>query len=206
MLNYNLVQLVGPKHRDLKVKSPEKYSFKPRQLLSDILDIYIHLCPPNRNEFVAAVARDGRSYSAQHFKKAIEILTNHRIKRPDEIDKLSGLVSRFESVLAQDKIEEEELGEVPEWCLDPLMFTIMEDPVILPSSKQIVDRSTITSHLLSDATDPFNRAPLTIDMVTEGTMYTVYKFNTVIIKINNLAPEIKQRIEEWRKSRKHGRN
>lgn len=50
-------------------------------------------------------------------------------------------------------------------CLDPLMYTLMRDPVTLPSSRAIVDRSTIKSHLLSDAKDPFNRVPLTFEEV-----------------------------------------
>ncbi|KAH0586207.1 hypothetical protein H2248_007463 [Termitomyces sp. 'cryptogamus'] len=41
----------------------------------------------------------------------------------------------------------------------------MRDPVRLPSSKTVVDRSTIKSHLLSDPTDPFNRSPLKIEDV-----------------------------------------
>ena len=45
------------------------------------------------------------------------------------------------------------------------MATLMEDPVILPSSKVTVDRATIKVHLLSDAKDPFNRSPLGIDDV-----------------------------------------
>lgn len=44
----------------------------------------------------------------------------------------------------------------------------MKDPVILPTSKTSVDRSTIRSHLLSDSTDPFNRAPLKIEEVVPG--------------------------------------
>ena len=51
---------------------------------------------------------------------------------------------------------------------DPLMYTIMRDPVILPSSKTTIDRSTIKSHLLSDPKDPFNRAPLKIEDVEPG--------------------------------------
>lgn len=35
----------------------------------------------------------------------------------------------------------------------------MRDPVILPTSKTVMDRSTIKQHYLSDATDPFNRQP-----------------------------------------------
>lgn len=48
------------------------------------------------------------------------------------------------------------------------MFTIMRDPVTLPSSRVIIDRSTIKSHLLSDTKDPFNRAPLAIEDVIPG--------------------------------------
>lgn len=42
------------------------------------------------------------------------------------------------------------------------------DPVILPSSKTTIDRSTIKSHLLSDPTDPFNRVPLKIEECLPG--------------------------------------
>ena len=48
------------------------------------------------------------------------------------------------------------------------MFTLMEDPVILPVSRTSIDRSTIRSHLLSDPNDPFNRAPLKIEDVIPG--------------------------------------
>jgi len=41
----------------------------------------------------------------------------------------------------------------------------MSNPVLLPTSGVIVDRSTIETHLLSDTVDPFNRKPLSIDMV-----------------------------------------
>jgi ubiquitin conjugation factor E4 B len=50
-------------------------------------------------------------------------------------------------------MEEEELGDVPEDFLDPLLFTLMEEPVRLPSGVT-VDLSTIRSHLLSDQHDP----------------------------------------------------
>jgi hypothetical protein len=45
----------------------------------------------------------------------------------------------------------------PDEFVDSLMSTLMEDPVILPKSRAVVDRSTITRILLSDALDPFNR-------------------------------------------------
>lgn len=45
----------------------------------------------------------------------------------------------------------------------------MDDPVILPASKTVIDRATIRSHLLSDSTDPFNRSPLKIEDVIPDT-------------------------------------
>jgi len=66
---------------------------------------------------------------------------------------------------AQYKEEQELLADAPEEYLDPIISTLMTDPVVLPSSKVTVDRSTIARHLLSDQTDPFNREPLTMDKV-----------------------------------------
>jgi ubiquitin conjugation factor E4 B len=77
----------------------------------------------------------------------------------------------------------------------------MLDPVMLPSSRQIIDRATIARHLLryettsfirdffrryfyhSDQSDPFNRNPLRMQDVIP-------------------QPELKQTIEEWKASRR----
>lgn len=45
--------------------------------------------------------------------------------------------------------EDEELyKEAPEEFFDAFISTFMQDPVILPSSRQVVDRSTIARHLM----------------------------------------------------------
>jgi hypothetical protein len=36
MLNYFLFQLVGPQRKALRVKEPEKYEFRPKELLSQV--------------------------------------------------------------------------------------------------------------------------------------------------------------------------
>lgn len=84
---------------------------------------------------------------------------------------------------AADDAEEEDLDDPPDEFLDPVLAHLMSDPVILPSSRAIVDRSTIRSHLLSDPTDPFNRAPLKVDEVIPDTA-------------------LKERIEAWKAERK----
>jgi|EP01046_Picozoa_sp_COSAG06_P058092 ubiquitin conjugation factor E4 B len=40
-----------------------------------------------------------------------------------------------------------------------------QNPVILPESNVTMDRDIIARHLLSDASDPFNRSKLTLDML-----------------------------------------
>ena len=69
-------------------------------------------------------------------------------------------------------------GDIPEEFLDPIQYTLMRDPVILATSGNTLDRTTITRHLLSDAKDPFNRMPLTVDQLTPNT-------------------QLKQRIDQW---------
>jgi len=54
------------------------------------------------------------------------------------------------------------------------MYTLMEDPVTLPSSRVTIDRSTIQSHLLSDPSDPFNRAPLKIEDVIPSKFLSLF--------------------------------
>ena len=48
----------------------------------------------------------------------------------------------------QHLAEDAALKDAPAEFLDPLMGTVMKDPVLLPSSGNIVDRSTIARHLL----------------------------------------------------------
>ncbi|KAI0632350.1 ubiquitin conjugation factor E4 [Trametes polyzona] len=162
MLDYNLDALVGPRCQDLKVSNPEKYKFNPRQLLSDILQVYLNLS--DQGEFARAVAADERSYRKELFEQAASIARRKMLKSSDEIEKLGLFVLKVEETKATLQAEED-LGEIPDEFLDPLMYTLMRDPVTLPSSRAVVDRATIKSHLLSDTKDPFNRMPLSLEDV-----------------------------------------
>lgn len=58
-------------------------------------------------------------------------------------------------------------GSVPDEFMDPIMMTPMSDPVVLPDSKAVIDRSTAIRHLLSSPTDPFTRTPLSLEDLQE---------------------------------------
>ncbi|KGQ00890.1 hypothetical protein PAAG_12433 [Paracoccidioides lutzii Pb01] len=167
MLDYNLDAMVGPKSANLRVDNLAEYGFNPRALLSEIIDVYLNLM--DKENFIIAVARDGRSYKPSNFEKAAEILRKWALKPQEDLAKWERLQVKFKAAKEADEQAEEDLGEIPDEFLDPLIYTLMEDPVILPNSRVSIDRSTIRSHLLSDPNDPFNRAPLKIEDVIPDT-------------------------------------
>lgn len=169
MLDYNLDAMVGPKSSNLKVDGLQSYGFNPRALLAELVSVYLNL--RDKPNFVLAVARDGRSYKPSVFEKAQTILARFVLKSPDELSKFGKLMKDIAQAKAEDEEAEQDLGEIPDEFLDPLMFTLMEDPVVLPTSRITVDKSTIRSHLLSDPNDPFNRVPLKIEEVFESTFF-----------------------------------
>ncbi|XP_078498394.1 ubiquitin conjugation factor E4 B isoform X2 [Lissotriton helveticus] len=161
MLNFNLQQLCGPKCRDLKVENPEKYGFEPKKLLDQLTDIYLHLdCP----RFAKAIADDQRSYSKALFEEVISKMRKAGIKSTIAIEKFKLLSDKVEEIVAKNARAEIDYSDAPDEFRDPLMDTLMSEPVRLPSGT-IMDRSIILRHLLNSSTDPFNRQTLTESML-----------------------------------------
>jgi len=111
MLDYNLDALAGPKCQNLVVKDPEKLKFSPKALLSDILQIFLNLS--DQEDFVKAVAGDGRSYRKELFERASSIAKDKALKSSSDLETLSLFVAKVEVAKAALK-EEDEIGEIPE--------------------------------------------------------------------------------------------
>lgn len=181
MLNYFLKTLTGPDRKSFKVSNLDKYSFKPGEVVQKISKIYINL--RDSKTFIKAISAEQRSYSPELFSWAENVLV--KVSRADlatSLAEVRHLVRDTRHTLAE---EEELLADCPDKFLCPIMSVIMTDPVMLPSSKQIVDRTTIARHLLSDQTDPFNRAPLTMDMLEP-------------------QDELRQSVHQWMEQKKSG--
>ncbi|XP_040286717.1 ubiquitin conjugation factor E4 B isoform X1 [Bufo bufo] len=174
MLNFNLQQLCGPKCRDLKVENPEKYGFEPKKLLDQLTDIYLHL---DCARFAKAIADDQRSYSKDLFEEVISKMKKAGIKSTIAIEKFKLLAEKVEEIVARNARAEIDYSDAPDEFRDPLMDTLMSEPVRLPSGT-IMDRSIILRHLLNSSTDPFNRQTLTENMLEP-------------------VPELKERIHAW---------
>ncbi|XP_062397705.1 ubiquitin conjugation factor E4 B isoform X2 [Sardina pilchardus] len=182
MLNFNLQQLCGPKCRDLKVENPEKYGFEPKKLLDQLTDIYLQL---DCARFAKAIADDQRSYSRELFEEVISKMRKAGIKSTIAIEKFKLLSEKVEEIVAKNSQSEMDYSDAPDEFKDPLMDTLMTDPVILPSGN-IMDRSIILRHLLNSPTDPFNRQELTESMLES-------------------VPELKERIHAWMREKQGGR-
>lgn len=180
MLNYNLSVMVGPKCSNLKVENPEKYGFNPKKTLCNICEIFSNLS--NEEEFYNSVSKDSRSFNINYFKKAEIILRTKTHTNIETIKIFIEFAYECEKRKRNQSFEETQLGDIPDEFLDPILYTLMDDPVILPTSRVTVNRSTIKAHLLSDPIDPFNRVPLKIDDVIDDV-------------------ELKQKIEEFKKNK-----
>ncbi|CAK1555609.1 unnamed protein product [Leptosia nina] len=178
MLNFNLQQLCGPKCNNLKVRHPDKYGWEPRRLLSQLVDIYLHLDSP---QFHAALAADERSFRKELFEEAAVRLAKSCIKTPTQIERFKTIADSAYQIAISNQQKSDEFADAPEEFRDPLMDTLMTDPVLLPSGK-VMDRSVILRHLLNSATDPFNRQPLTEDQLRP-------------------ASELKERIIQWQREK-----
>lgn len=181
MLDYNIDALVGPKCTGLKVHNPENYHFDPKALLSGIVGIFLNMY--KHDDFITAVVRDGRSYKKENFDRTAAILRKFSLRSSEDIDQLGNFVLSVEKKKVEYQQDEDDLGDIPDEFLDPLIGELMKDPVMLPTSKTIIDRGTIKRHLLNDATDPFNRSPLDLKDVIPAT-------------------ELKQQIDEFIQSKK----
>ncbi|KAM0736255.1 Ubiquitin conjugation factor E4 B [Formica fusca] len=175
MLNFSLQQLCGSKSENSTVKKLEKYGWQPKKLFSQLIDIYLHLDCDN---FAAALASDEHLFYNELFTDAANELERSGIKTTTEIESFVALAERA-AVIARDNRAR---GDAPEEFRDPLMDTLMEDPVKLPSGI-VVDKAVIIRHLFNSATDPFNRQPLSEDMLVP-------------------MPNLKERISIWKQQKK----
>jgi ubiquitin conjugation factor E4 B len=78
------------------------------------------------------------------------------------------LANKVENIVRQKVKFDIDFSNAPDEFRDPLMDTLMVDPVRLPTSGNVMDRSVILRHLLNSQTDPFNRQPLSEDKLING--------------------------------------
>jgi ubiquitin conjugation factor E4 B len=184
MLLHVLNKLVGSRGLDLKVDNPEVYNFRPKEMLQDLCVVFSSFAAADA--FQIECARSGY-YTPDLMSKSVKTCRKLGLLLGESMDLFDLLASKVE-VASKTLMSDEDLYEdAPDEFLDPLMQEFMTDPVLLPTSNNIVDRRTITHHLLNNDTDPFNRKTLSIDDVVP-------------------AVELKEKMKLWLDAKKAARD
>jgi len=147
-----------------------------------IIDIYILL----EEEDYQIMKNDTRSFDYEVFMNIYNNLVN--------IHKHKNVLLFYEFITNVNELtvtSEDEYDNIPDEFLDPLYNTLIEEPVLLPSSRNCVDFNVIKKHLLYHNFDPFNRDELTLDKLEE------YNNNADIKTQNEL---FKKKIDNWKKN------
>jgi ubiquitin conjugation factor E4 B len=170
ILNFFLKYLTVPSERKrLKLKNPEEYGWRPKELIAQLASIHINLYRADPDSWSQAVAADTDYLGTfpTMFQEMIQVLQSLGSLPSQHLADLMQLATSVEAAKLSAAAEEEAWGEdLPEEYEDPLSCRLMQDPVRLPSGT-VVDRKTILQHLLTDQRDPFSRAKMSEDDLVE---------------------------------------
>jgi ubiquitin conjugation factor E4 B len=158
-------QLVGAKGLEIKVDNPEQYNFRPKELLQAAISVVAHFATGQAtDDFAVALAKSG-FYQPSLLPKAAATARKLGLLDLQSLAAVDKLCEDVSTAAAAASAMDLELGDIPDEFMCPVMCTVMENPVLLPTSGTIMDRASIAQHLLNDHTDPFNRKPLTEEML-----------------------------------------
>jgi hypothetical protein len=84
------------------------------------------------------------------------------------VDQYKNLAFDSQSIIDKfDNLNNDQEISIPDKYLDPLLFTLIKEPLLIPNSDIFIDKETIKRHLLESETNPFTREPLTYDKLIE---------------------------------------
>lgn len=169
-LNYNIIKLNN-------ICTDKNNVYK---IMLYMIDIYLlH----NNSKYLQIIKNDTIFFNYDTF---IELCSNlYNIYKSSNIILFKNLIEEINNY----NINIDEYTDIPEEFLDPLYNTLIEIPVLLPSSKQCVDYDVIKKHLLYHSFDPFNREHLTLEILDN--------YNNEIT-IKEQMNTFKKKIELWK--------
>ena len=135
------------------------FEFDPKKLLYQILEMYVFLGRGSTDKIAKILSEDQRYYRPETLRKAISIARREHLITPEILKEFEDF-AKFTNEYATELKNVMDSVTVPDEFLDPIMAEIMVDPVLLPTSHNIMDRKHIMRIILSDDHDPFNRQPL----------------------------------------------
>lgn len=153
-----LQRIVGTKSLEIKVDNIESYNFQPKVMLTEICLAMVHFA--DSQLFWEAVAKDSFYDNGGPIRKALSTVARLNVIPPAEVERLHYLYEKVQQARLSFVNLDSLLEDAPFEFMDPLLDTLMRDPVRLPTSGTIVDRSTIAQHLLNTDHGEFKNAIL----------------------------------------------
>lgn len=126
-------------------------------------------------EYKIKVANRFRPGEIQSDKVCLPLHQFLKVKRHQKAQQVSAVQNKSDSELLVGEND-------PEEFTDPLLGTLMKDPVLLPTSNRVVDRSVAVQCILRGGRDPFTAERLTMTMLIP-------------------QPELAQRIQEFKRKK-----
>jgi len=166
----------------------KKYKIKFKENINDAFSniglniVLIYNTMSNNKDFLINIVKSDTKFQGKYLRKM-----GGNLKEVDIV------LEKVEQIQKKLKTEEEEEIEYPEEFLDPLMYTLIEDPIVIPEMNIIMDSSVINGYLLRDKRNPYTRKPLTEEQLDE--------FNKKEENIK-LIVDFKKRFKEWNENRK----
>lgn len=124
--------------------------------------------------FASFIAGDERSFRLDNWREAGGIMATAALDSAFSMARphVSEVLARWQQLLQRVSAastakgrEEEDMGDLPDEVADGIMGTLLECPVRLPGSRQVMDRGHIERYLLDEERDPYNRSHLTPEML-----------------------------------------
>lgn len=189
-INSLLVYMLGEKKKFLNVKQKDDYNFNPKNILYLIYKLLIPLS--DDLEFQTSLIYEQYNPGKLILKMNSILYNNFKINESE-----SFVLKQFGNLLLDkfNKNKSLEEIEIPEEFCDPILDSLIEKPVYLPNSDIIMDKEVIARHLITDQHNPFNREPLTIELLEEYN-----KKNEIISKLN----EYKEKLNKWKLDNNYG--
>ena len=160
-LNYYLNEITLENKRNLyNIQNKYYVGFKPINLLDFLIKILLSLM--KHSSFILYMSKDIRCFKKTNIDFSIKQLWINNLLTDREYNKLENITK-----LIDHKINEDKEIEIPDEFCDPLMDCEIIEPIILPETNIIMEKSVILRHLLNNLNNPFNREPLSLKNLEE---------------------------------------
>ena len=151
---------------------------------NDIYEFY------NNNLFIKYISKNKEIYPIDILEKTKSIFGEFSINLINgKNQKINEIIDNFIEKLNFQINDENFNKPIPDIYLDPLLLTPIKDPIELPNTKNIIDKSTILNHLVFSKSNPFDGLPLTED--------DLYEYNNKIEVIERINI-FKFKFNQWK--------